>query len=271
MSKGIVAALRDRVGLSAEAGIPLLTFVAGVVAWEAVVRLGLVAPYLLPPPSAVGARLVEARQMLFGHMVVTAIEIILGFLLAVVVGVALAIAVVYLRAFEAAVYPWVIATQTIPKVALAPLFIVWLGFGLLPKVVIGFLIAFFPILVDTVIGLKSVETESVYLLRSMGAGPWKIFRYLRMPTAMPNLFGGMKVAIMLATVGAIVGEFVGANEGLGYTLLVANGALDTTLLFSTLVLISFLAWVFYVFVSLLESAAIRWHVSKRNEIAPITM
>jgi NitT/TauT family transport system permease protein len=262
-----VAVLRERVHRS----IPLLTFVVGVAAWEGLVRFGVVAPYLLPPPSAVAARLIEAREMLFGHTVVTAIEIVLGFLLAVVVGVALAIAVVYVRAFEAAIYPWVIATQTVPKVALAPLFIVWLGFGLLPKVVIAFLIAFFPILVDTVIGLKSVESESVYLLRSMGAGPWKVFRYVRLPTALPNLFGGMKVAIMLATVGAIVGEFVGSNDGLGYTLLVANGTLDTSLMFSALVLISSLAWVFYMVVSLLEGAAIRWHVSKRTETTPITM
>jgi NitT/TauT family transport system permease protein len=256
----------------ARTGGPQLAFLLiGIAIWEAVTRGGLVAPYLLPAPSAVLARLVSARSLFLGHAAVTALEIVLGFLLALVVGVGLAIAVVYVRPFEAAVYPWIIATQTIPKVALAPLFIVWLGFGLLPKVIIAFLIAFFPILVDTVVGFKSVEAESIFLLRSMGAGEWKIFRYLRLPSALPNLFGGMKVAIILATVGAIVGEFVGANEGLGYALLVANGTLDTTLLFGALALISALALLCYGIVCLIESACIRWHVSRRSEWTTLTM
>jgi NitT/TauT family transport system permease protein len=253
-------------------GGPQIAFLLfGMAIWEGVTRGGLVAPYLLPAPSAVLARMVSARSLFLGHAAVTALEIVLGFLLALVVGVALAIAVVYVRPFEAAVYPWIIATQTIPKVALAPLFIVWLGFGLLPKVVIAFLIAFFPILVDTVVGFKSVDAEAMYLLRSMGAGEWKIFRYLRLPSALPNLFAGMKVAIILATVGAIVGEFVGANEGLGYALLVANGTMDTTLLFGALVLISALALVCYGIVCIVESACIRWHVSRRAEWTTLTM
>jgi NitT/TauT family transport system permease protein len=135
--------------------------------------------------------------------------------------------------------------------------------GLAPKIIIGFLIAFFPILIDTVIGLRSVETESIFLLQSMGADRWKTFRYVRLPNALPNLFGGMKVAITLAVVGAIVGEFIGANEGLGYVLLFANGILDTQLLFAALVAISLLALVFYAVINLLERIFIRWHVSVR--------
>lgn len=249
--------------------IVFLVFVLGV--WESISRGGLIAVYILPPPSAIISELVESRDMLFEHSIVTGVEILLGFLVAVVVGVLLAVAVIYVPAFESAVYPWIIATQTIPKVALAPLFIVWFGFGLLPKVVIAFLIAFFPILIDTVVGLKSVEVESRYLLQSMGAGEGKIFLHLRLPTALPNLFAGMRVAIIFATVGAIVGEFVGSNNGLGYVLLVSNASLDTTVLFAALVLISAMAFIFYMIVGAIENLCIRWHVSKRVELTDVTI
>jgi len=244
---------------------PTVPFVAVVVAWEGASRGGLIAPYLLPAPSDVVAKLVEARASLLAHTLITAVEIVLSFLVALVVGVALAVAVVYVRPLEKAVYPWIVASQVIPKVAIAPLFIVWFGFGLAPKVIIGFLIAFFPILVDTVIGLRSVEAESIYLMQSMGAGRWLSFLRLRLPNAAPNIFAGMKVAITLATVGAIVAEFVGANEGLGYILLFANGIVDTKLLFAALTLISLLALALYLVVGALERVVIRWHVSTRSQ------
>jgi NitT/TauT family transport system permease protein len=243
---------------------PGLVFVATVAMWEGASRLGVVTPYLLPAPSAILARLIELRAILWSHTVVTALEILLGFVLAIAVGVVLAIAVVYLRPFERAVYPWIVATQAVPKVALAPLLIVWLGFGLLPKVVIAVLIAFFPILIDTVIGLRSVEEQSIFLLQSMGAGRWKTFWYLRLPNALPNIFGGMKVGVILATVGAIVAEFIGANEGLGYLLIFANGILDTRLLFAALTLIAALAVLLYAATNALEKVCIRWHVSVRS-------
>ena len=132
-------------------------------------------------------------------------------------------------------------------------------------------IAFFPILVNTTIGLRSVEAESFYLLRSMGASRMKILWYVQLPNAMPNIFGGMKVAIVLASVGAIVGEFIGANEGLGYVLLTANGILDTEMLFAALVIISALAVLLYLLVFLLERICIRWHVSVRVGLASATM
>jgi NitT/TauT family transport system permease protein len=255
----------------ARAMAPVYLFVAAIGTWVMVTEAGLVAPYLLPAPLAVVARVIELHPMLLGHTLVTALEIILGFLLALVVGVLLAIGVVYVRAFESAVYPWIVATQAVPKVAIGPLFVVWLGFGLLPKVVIAFLIAFFPILIDTVMGLRSVEAESIFLLQSMGGGRWKIFRYLRLPSALPNIFAGMKVAITLATVGAIVGEFVGSNDGLGYVLLFANGTMDTSMLFGALVLISLLAVGFYLVIYALDVVCIRWHVSRRSGSASMTM
>ncbi len=251
-------------------GYPGLTFALGMATWEAITRLG-VPSYILPAPSSVFWKLVEARGPLLRHTFVTAIEIVLGFTAALAIGILLSAAVVYLKPFERAVYPWIVATQVVPKVAIAPLLIVWLGFGLVPKIMISCLIAFFPILIDTVIGLRSIDPESIFLFRSMGARRWEIFRHLQLPNALPNIFGGMKVAITLATVGAIVGEFIGANEGLGYVLLFANGILDTTLLFAALVAVSFLALLFYLLVSLLERLCIRWHVSVRSASALVSM
>jgi NitT/TauT family transport system permease protein len=243
---------------------PASTLVVVLAAWQGATQGGLVPPYILPSPTAIAWRLVESGPLLFPHTVVTATEIVLGFLLAVVGGVALAVATAYIPAFERAIYPWIVASQAIPKVAVGPLFVLWLGYGLLPKVLIAFLIAFFPIMVDTVIGLRSVEPESRFLLRSMGARRWKTFIYLNLPNALPNIFAGMKVAITLATVGAIVGEFIGANEGLGYVLIFANGTFDTPLIFAALVLISLLAVILYMIVAVLENFAIWWHVSKRQ-------
>src|SRR5690606_27960488 len=146
-----------------------------------------------------------------------------------------------------------------------PLIIIWLGFGLLPKVLISFLLAFFPIMIDTIIGMKSVERDAVFLLRSMGAGPRRIFFNLRLPNALPHIFGSLKVAVTLATVGALLGEFIGADNGLGYVLIFANGSMDTTLMFAALVWISVLALAFYALVSLAEKVFLSWHVSQRKE------
>jgi NitT/TauT family transport system permease protein len=243
--------------------VPIATSVALLAAWELISIAGLVPPYILPAPSAILSRIAAVWPSLATHSVVTLVEIVLGFLLAVVVGGALALIIVYYPPFEATVAPWIVVSQVIPKVALGPLFVIWLGFGLLPKVIIAFLIAFFPILVDTVVGLRSVDRDSIFLLQAMGAGRWKIFRYLLLPSALPNIFAGMKVAITLATVGAIVGEFVGANEGLGYIILFANGTMDTSLLFSALVILSILAFLLYAMIGLLQSIFVRWHVSQR--------
>jgi NitT/TauT family transport system permease protein len=245
--------------------LPLASFVIVMLVWEATVRMGWVATYILPAPSSVVLKIQTLWKVLAYHTYVTAVEIALGFLLAAVLGVILGLAMVYISWFELIIYPWIIVSQVVPKVAIAPLFIIWLGFGELPKVVIAFLIAFFPILVDTLVGLRSVEQEPVFLLKSMGAGRLRTFWYVRLPTALPNIFAGLRVGVTLATVGAIIGEFVGANEGLGYLLLFANGIIDTQLLFAALAILSALALVFYWIVLLVERMVIPWHVSVRTE------
>lgn len=257
--------------LAADFAYPGAVMVLVLAAWEAAGRYGLVASYILPTPTAILGKLLAVYPLLLHHTWVTAVEIVLGFLAALATGVALAAGVVYVRPFERAFYPWIVVTQAIPKVALGPLIIVWFGFGLLPKVVIGCLIAFFPVMIGTIVGLKSIERESLYLLRSMGAGRLQTFWHLRLPNGLPHIFSGMKVAIVLASVGAIVGEFVGANDGLGYVLLTANGTVDTELLFAALFIISVLSTALYWVVHLAERASIRWHVSVRDDVVSATM
>lgn len=243
--------------------ISAFTFVLCLLIWELAARYGFIAEYILPSPSSIVGEIVNSRQLLATHTIVTATEIVLGFALALILGVVFAALMVWFSPIEPIVYPWLIVSQVIPKVAIAPLLLMWLGFGLLPKVIVAFSVAFFPIVVDTMVGLRSVERDPIFLLRSMGAGPLAVFWHVRMPTALPHLFAGMKVAITLAAVGAIVGEFVGSNTGLGYLLLFANGNVDSKLLFASLTVISALALLLYWFVSALERALLGWHVSHR--------
>jgi NitT/TauT family transport system permease protein len=240
-------------------------FVVVVLLWEAGARAGIYPPYVLPAPSAIAARLADTVGLLGAHMVVTVGEIVGGFVLAAVVGVLLAAAIVFVPFVDRAVYPWLVVVQVIPKVALGPLLVVWLGFGFLPKVLIAFLLAFFPVMIDTIVGMKSVERDAIFLMRSMGASAARIFVALRLPHALPHVFGSLKVAITLATVGAVVGEFIGADKGLGYVLIFANGSMDTTLMFAALVWITVVALALYAAVAAAERLFLRWHVSQRAE------
>jgi NitT/TauT family transport system permease protein len=192
-------------------------------------------------------------------------SVLSGFAAAVLVGVPLAFAVVLSRSVERVTMPFLVMSQTIPKVAIAPILVVWLGFGILPKIAIVFLIAFFPIVVSTVVGLKSVESDMIDLVRSMGARTLKIMLRVRGPTALPQMFAGFKIAICLSVVGAIVGEFVGSDKGLGYLLLTATGTLDGTLVWSALFILIAIGIVLFAMVSKLERLAIPWHVSIRAE------
>jgi NitT/TauT family transport system permease protein len=244
---------------------PAAMFVIVIGGWEAGARAGGLPPYVLPAPSVIALRLAATADLMAWHCLVTSSEIVIGFALAVAVGVVLAAGVVFVRPIEQAIYPWLVVVQVVPKVAIGPLLVVWLGIGFVPKVVISFLLAFFPIVIDTMVGLKSVHPDSIQLLRSMGAGRRQRFLHLQLPHALPHVFGSMKVAITLATVGAIVGEFVGADNGLGYVLIVSTGSLDTSLMFAALVWITLLALVFYGAIATLEKQCLSWHVSLRSD------
>jgi len=239
-------------------------FLAILIVWQLV---GLKVPrYLLPTPLGAAQELVVRAPLLGQHALVTLWEIALGFLLAMLVSVPCGLAVAFSRTVERVVMPVLVFTQLIPKIALAPLFIIWFGFGLFPKVFMTFLLSFFPIIINAVVGFRSLDQEIVYLIRSMGLGPWKAFVKVRLPHALPNIFAGLKVAITLATVGAIIGEFVGSDKGLGYLLLVAGGDLRTELLFATLVVLTAIGLILYYLMACLERLAIPWHISRRGPL-----
>jgi len=241
----------------------LVSLVAAVTVWELVVVAFSVPSHLLPGPLEV----LLSGDRIFGemleHSVWTMFAVLGGYALAAAVGVPLAIVIVISPRAERVLYPPMVATQSIPKIALAPLFIVWFGFGLFPKVAVAFLICFFPIVVDTIVGLRSIDPALIQLARSMGASPRKIFLRLRFPGALPSMFGGLKVASALAVVGALTGEFIGSDNGLGYLLMQAQGQLETAQLFAILFVLSLLAMAFFYAIEVLERLTIPWHVSQR--------
>ena len=241
----------------------LLSFAIVFVAWELTVRLFALPEYLLPGPEPVLVALAQNIRTLAVQSVWTAGTVLAGFLVAAAVAIPLAMLIVISPVLERLLYPPMVATQSIPKIALAPLFIVWFGFGVAPKVAVAFLIAFFPIVIDTIVGLRSIDPAMIQLARSMGAPPRRIFLKLRLPHALPMIFGGLKVASALAVVGALTGEFVGSDRGLGYLLVQASGNLNTALLFATLVILSAMAMAFFYMVEMLERIAIPWHASQR--------
>ena len=243
---------------------PLLVAGALAALWEAASRLFAIPTFLVPAPSQVAAVLVDKWALLVTHGWMSVKEIVLGYLLSIAVGVPLALAIFLWPAFARSVYPLLVSSQAMPKTAVAPLFVVWFGFGLLPKVLIAFLIAFFPIVINTAIGLGSIEPEKIHLARSMGLGPGATFFKIRLPNALPAVFGGLKIAITLAVVGAVVGEFVGADAGLGYLLTVANGSMDTPLLFAGLVGLTVIGVGFFLLVELAERLAIPWYTAPRD-------
>ncbi|MFC8410056.1 ABC transporter permease [Arthrobacter sp. NPDC057259] len=194
----------------------------------------------------------------------TTLETVLGFAIAFIVGELVAVLMIYSSSLEKTMYPLILFAQVIPKIAIAPLFVVWLGFGLEPKVVVAVLMAFFPIVISGVAGLKSVDPEILELTSTMGANPFKTFWKIRLPASLPQLLSGLKVAATLAVTGAVVGEFVGANEGLGYVILQANGNVDTAMLFAALIIMSLLGVLLFALIQIAEWFLIPWHASRRR-------
>ena len=250
---------------------PILVIVAVLAVWEAGTRLFAVPDFLLPPPSAIALSSKAHWPLILQYGWATMVEIVLGYALSIVIGIPLALAIFLWPPFARSIYPLLVSSQAMPKVAIAPLFIVWFGFGLMPKVLIAFMIAFFPIVIDTAVGLGSIEPEKIYLARSMGFGPVATFFKIRLPNALPSIFGGLKIAITLAVVGAVVGEFVGGDAGLGYLLMVANGSMDTPLLFAGLVGLTVLGVGFYLLVEIAESIAIPRHIRAASTAARESM
>jgi NitT/TauT family transport system permease protein len=254
-----------RLPISSKHIYPVLAAMMLLGLWEAAVRFADVGVWLLPKPSMVLVTCFIKASTLLPAALVTSEEILLGFLLSVVVGIGVALAIVSNRTVEESAYPLLVATQVVPKIAVAPLLIVWLGYGLPPKIMMAFLISFFPIVVDTIVGLKSIELGKLHLVQSMGAGTWQSFVKVRLPNALPNILGGMKIASTFAVVGAIVGEYIGADEGLGRVILLANGNFDTTMVFAAITYLTIIGVVLFLAVEALEHVLIPWHVSRRAD------
>ena len=233
-------------------------FVAFFVIWELLVDLLHIKPVILPPPSVIFATMARNGPMLLMQSIPTAIAIGAGFLVAAAFGFVIAVGIAYSRWVSDLSYPFLVAAQVLPKVALAPLFLIWFGFGLTPKVVIAALIAFFPIVINTARGLQSVEPELVQYMRSLGAGWRTIFFKISLPWALPYVFASFKIAITLAVVGAVVGEFVASDTGLGYVISYANISLDTELMFAGIFALSALGVAFFLLVVLGERLAVSW-------------
>jgi len=229
-----------------------------VLLWEAVCRLLNVAPFLLPAPSAIAQRFAEKPMLFWVHGWFTLYETFAGFIIAVAVGLVAAAAIVVIPSIRDVLMPILLIAQLVPKVAIAPILLVWFGYGVAPKIVIAFLVAFFPIVVNTANGLAAVERELLDLGRSLEASRWQTFWKFRMPSALPELFSGMKIAITLAVIGAIIGEFVGGDKGLGYLIIIANQELDTPLAFAALTVISVGGILLYVAIEGLERLVIPW-------------
>jgi ABC-type nitrate/sulfonate/bicarbonate transport system permease component len=234
--------------------------------WEGSVRL-LARPDLVhtiyPIPSGIAINLYEESALLAQHTVVTLAEIGLGLALALVGGLTLALLIFYSKTLERALYPLIIVTQNIPVFAIAPLLVIWLGYGLWPKVIVAALIAFFPIVVNTVDGLRATDEDFVHLLTILGATPWQMLVKLRLPSALPFFFSGLKIGATLSVVGAVIGEWVGARAGLGYLMLKENRLLNADLVFAAIIWLSALGLALFASVSLLERLAMPWkHIAQ---------
>lgn len=239
--------------------MPAITLSAAVlIVWEAVIRLFKVPTFVLPAPTAIIESLVANWKALAFAAQATSIEILFGFVLSAIVGVLVALTIVRFERFGNALYPLIVLFQNVPKVALAPIFILWFGYDLAPKILLIVVIAFFPVAIDMLAGLQSVEPSFVSLMRSVGASKTKILMRVRIPHSLPHLMAGLKVAITFSVIGAIVGEFAGANKGLGYMIQFASTQLDTPLIFAALIVVSVLGLAFYYVVEYLERVLVPW-------------
>ena len=234
-----------------------------VVGWEAYVRVAAVSPLVLPAPSRIVAQLWAFRADALAHLAPTLVEAVLGLAIAVVVAIVAALAMDRSSILERALAPLLVASQTIPVVAIAPLFVLWFGFGIAPKVLIVVLVTFFPIVIALLRGFAGVPADATELLRSYGAGPAMTQRLLRWPAALPAFFTGLRIAATYAVIGAVFGEYVGAREGLGIWMQLSQNAFRTDLVFAAILLTAVLSVVLYAGVGIVERIVIPWHVASR--------
>lgn len=246
--------------------IPLV-FVVVVGAWEALTRLLNVPVYVVPPPSQVLKVLIAGLSSgsYLGHAVYTLGEALGGFAVAAIGGIGLGMLIASSPLLERTLYPYLVAIQTTPKIAIAPLFIMWFGFGIMSKVLVAALVAFFPILVNVIAGLKSTDAQRIELMRSVRATRWQTFRMVRLPSALPMIFAGLNVGIVFSLLGAIVGEFVGSRSGLGNQVMQMNANLDAAGVFSVLIVLSAIGITLHLLMQAAQRRILFWHESTQKQ------
>jgi len=242
----------------ARAWPPLISFAVVLLVWQGAVWVFRPAPFLLPGIDRVVGRLVSFGPSWPKHVWATVESILLGFLVAVAFGVVGAVLIVYSETLRRALTPLLVTLQIVPKIAFAPLVLVWFGIGLTSKVTVAFLVAFFPVLINTAVGLVQVEPELLDLARSIKASPAWVFFRIRFPNSLPYFFAGVRVASTLAVIGAIIGEFVGSDVGLGYLIVIANNQLDTPLGLASIFLVSVIGLILYGAILALERLCTPW-------------
>jgi ABC-type nitrate/sulfonate/bicarbonate transport system permease component len=233
--------------------------------WEIGVRWFDVPDYILPAPSRVLYVFFSRFTFLLGHASMTLLEVALGIIFGTAGGILLALVIFYYPWLERALYPLIIASQMIPIFAIAPLLVLWFGYGIWPKVTVASLIVFFPIVINTIDGLRAVGSETIDLLRSLRASEWKIFRMIRLPASLPSLFSGLKVGITLSVVGATIGEWIGAKQGLGYLMIQSNALLRTDLVFASILALSLLGLLLFALLCMIERRLLRWRIPEERK------
>lgn len=244
--------------------LAVLILIAVLGIWEIYVRIKDIPVFILPPPSKIVVTLYLEHDQLLKHSWVTLQEMLLGFALAVGIGVPLAVLMYEFPILEKAFYPYVIGSQTVPVFAIAPLLVTWFGFGIASKVMMAAIIVFFAIILTTLDGLKSTDPDTVNLFRILRATRWQILWKVRMPTALPFIFSGAKIGISISTIGAVIGEWIGASAGLGYLMKYANSTLDVDLVFAAIFCLTCLGLGLFAFMSLLEYFAMPWRKHLKN-------
>jgi NitT/TauT family transport system permease protein len=251
--------MRNNIGkYAATIGWPVLVTTLILLAWEISVRILGIRSIILPPPSAVLETMAQRHDLLLTHLWPSLYLTVLGFLLSVIGGIFVAVLITYSAIVRKGFYPVIVVSQVIPKISIAPFFIVWFGTGTMSSLLLAFLVAFFPMTINAAMGFESIDEEIHRMARTFMGSRWQIFWKIRMPNALPYIFGGMKISITLAIIGVIVSEFVASQEGIGYLIKLAGGLLDTPLMLAAIVALSISGLALYGIIVAVEGWAVYW-------------
>lgn len=239
--------------------LPTLVIISLLIIWQILTIILDIPKWLLPSPITILMEIYNNFSLLIGHSLVTIQEIFFGFIFALILGIALAISIDKSRVVEKSIYPFVIASQTIPIIAITPLLLVWIGYGIFTKIIIVALISFFPIVVNMVDGLRSTDISIEKMAITLGANKFQLLTLIRIPSSLPYLFSGMKIGISISVIGAVIGEWVGASSGLGYLMLQSAPRFQTALVFASIFFLSIIGISLFTFIQVLEYKLVRWN------------